>query len=470
MAEITVTLASQMITDDVLEINTIARSTDYPFATETQPSTTHLMLSDPDGNYSPENANNFFTDNSQNQNGVRCPVEVLDGSKVLFDGEILEVSQVPNSARVTVRCIDKTRPIRVEELADFGLQKAWKLIQDVDLSAVSGVYPLGLGTTPISDDSATISKALNEELNIVSEVKDSGVLDSDNVEITDVAVFSEGGAIDAVAGGAYPQMTAKTPYRYKSVRTLLNAVLAHYSISGAAIDISTKTIDLHAESLGRAGYESLVGELGSATHLNWNGYVTDILEDSGTLYFAYTVNRGQAAFSRILTLDTATDTWETLYTFADSGREVWGLAKIGDNLVMLITDDGSYDASESSNTTQILYFDVTVDPPSVGVLVGSSEMLKPQLATFFQNRMLPDTRRRLVVDGSNLYYGYAKSDKDFGVAQVSIGGSPSVVLEANYDNNYNHAAFAYARDSGVLYFGVIFLSQVGSTLKIVKST
>ena len=470
MAEIIVTLASQMITDDVLELGTIARSTDYPFATETQPSTTQITLSDADGNYSPENANNFFTDNSQNQNGVRCPVEVLDGTKVLFDGEVLEVSQVPGSAQVTVRCIDKTRPIRVEELADLGLAKAWKLIQDADLSAESGVYPLGLGTTPISDDSATISKALNAELNIVSVIKDSGVLDSDNVEITDDAVLSEGGAIDVVAGGAYPQMTAKSPYRYKSVRTLLNAILMHYSITGGAIEIPAKAIDLHTEALGRPGYESVVGELGSATHLTWNGYVTDILEDSGVLYFAYSVNTGQSAFSRILTLDTATDTWETLYTFTDSSREVYGLAKIGDNLIMMVKDDGSYDSSESNSTVQLLYFDVTVDPPSVGILVASSAALAPQLATFFQNRMLPDTRRRLVVSGSTLYYGFAKADKDFGVASVTIGGTPTAVLEANHDNNFNHAAFAYDVSGTDVFFGIVYVSQTGSTLKVVKSS
>lgn len=496
MAEITVLLASEDITDLVLEIGTIARGTDFPLATEMQPSTAQLTLSDPNGDFSPENVNNFFATNGENANGTRCPVEVRADTKLLFAGEVLEVGQNTPRATALLKCIDKTRAIRIEDLTDFGLQKAWKLIQDTQQSAESGVYPIGLGVSPISEGSATLTKAHNQELTVVSEIKTTGILDPDNVQITEHAILSEGGPIDA-ADGAYPQIRAKTPYRYKNILTLINAILNHYSVAmgNRYMEIPSQTLDLHAETLGRPGYDTVIGALESSQHLNWNGYVTDILRDGNTLYFAYTVNRGQAAFSRILAYETTADTWSTLYTFPESGREVWGLAKIGDNLAMLVTDSrntsgsgkipvtGSYDSSQSGNKTKLLYFDVTQSSPSVGVMVDSTATLPAQLATFYQagstgafantplaNGMLPDTRRRLIVSGSNLYYPYARSNGDFGVARVAIGGSPSAVLTAKSDENRNHAGFAYALSGSTVVFGTTYLDKQESTLKVVKSS
>ena len=494
MSEISVLLASEDITDAVLEIGTISRGASYPFLTEMQPATAHLTLSDPDGDYSPENVNNFFDTHGENANGTRCPVEVRADTKVLFAGEVLEVVQNTPRATVNLKCIDKTRAIRIKDLTDFGLQKAWKLIQETQQSAESGVYPIGLGVAPISEGSATLTKADDQALNVVSEIKTTGVLTPDNVQITEAAILSEGGPIDAAA--AYPQIRAKTPYRYKNIITLINAILNHYSVAmgNRYMEVPPQTLELHAESLGRPGYDTVIGALESSQHLNWNGYVTDILRDGNTLYFAYTVNRGQTAFSRILAYETMPDTWNTLYTFSESGREVWGLAKIGDNLVMLVTDsrntsrsnktpvEGSYDSSQSGNKTKVLYFDVTQAIPSVGVMVDSTATLPAQLATFYQagriargairpsnDGLLPDTRRRLIVSGSNLYYPYARSNGDFGVARVSIGGSPSAVLTAKSDGNRNHAGFAYALSGSTLVFGTTYLSAEESTVKIVKS-
>ena len=358
------------------------------------------------------------------------------------------------------------------------------------------MYPIGLGVSLISEESATISKALNQELNIVSEIQRTGVLDSDNVEITDNAVLSEGGAIDADAGGAYPQIRAKTPYRYKSVISLINAILDHYAVAegNRYLEIPKPQIDRHAENLGRPGYDTVIGSIGSSQHLSWNGHVTDIIEDGTTLYFAYSVTRGASAFSRILALDTITDTWTRLITFADSMREVWGLAKIGNSLVMLVTDsrnttlsdktpvDGSYDSSQAGNKTKLLYFDVTQTSPSIGILVDSNATLPAQLATFIQagseiafdtpspnDLLLPDTRRRLVVAGNSLYYGYAKSNGDFGVARVAIGGTPTAVTTAKSDN-YNHAGFAYDTDGSTVVFGTTYVSGIDSSMKIVKSS
>ena len=85
-----------------------------------------------------------------------------------------------------------------------------------------------------------------------------------------------------------------------------------------------------------------------------------------------------------------------------------------------------------------LYFDVTVSPLSLGILVGTGATLPAQIATFYASgsqsafqgsyNLLPDTRRRLIVHNNELYYAYASSSGDFGVAKVAIGGSPTAVV------------------------------------------
>ena len=481
--EYQVTLASQDITDDIIRIGTIARSTDYPFVTETQPSTAEIVVSDTDGDFSPENVNNFFARNSQNRDGTRCPVRVLVDGEVLFAGETLDVNHNTPQATVQIKCHDLSRQIRTEELTDFGLAKAWKLIEDTEQGADGGVYPIGLGTAPISDESATVSKALNADLEIVPEIKTTGVLDRDNVQITDRAVRSEGENIDSVAGGAYPQISAKSPYRYKDAATLVNAILEHYNIAQADryIELPAKTVGRYAESLGRPGYESVVGKIGSSQHLNWLGHVTDMLLDGDDLYFAYSppYRAVQNYSPRVFRLNLATDTWTTFFPTPTAGTEIWGLAKIGDNLILLTTEDGHYDSAETGNETQLLYFDVTLSPLSLGILVGTGATLPAQIATFYASgsqsvfqgsyNLLPDTRRRLIVHNSELYYPYASSSGDFGVAKVAIGGSATAVVPAK-DDGWNRAGFAYAFDGSDIVFGTTFLSASGSTRKIVRTT
>lgn len=498
MSEIVVTLASEEIDiHSLLKVEVYERSTSFPYATETQPHTAQITLSDPTGRFGPDNANNFFSTNMQNQNGARCPVKIEADTHVLFSGEVDDLKQNIPRATVLLKCIDNSREIRIEALSNFGLQKAWKLIEDTDpdFSTENGVYPIGLGVAPLSEDSISASRALNQSLNIVPEIKVAGVLDADNIAITDTAVVSEGGPIAAAAGSAYPQITAKSLYRYKKAITLINAILAHYAITDKYIDIPNKTIDPHAETVGRPGYESVVGNIGSSNHLSWYGYVTDILADGDVLYFAYTVNRGSSYDSRILTYDRSTDAWETLYTHATAGTEIWGLEKIGDDLIMLLTDSanisntsdipatGSYDSNASSKV-YLAYFDATLDTPSVGTLVAKTATYPPQLAHFYQigaktaltaeasplweTTALPDTRRRLLIHNNQIYYGWAKNGTA-GVAKVAIGGTPASVMDFASDSK-NHAGFGYCFNGSQLILATTFFDGVQSTLKAVRDS
>ena len=264
--QLRVFIANQEIpTHQINKVAVSERGTDYPYATETQPSTVQIQLTNTEGDFAKENTNNFFVRNSQNADGFKCPLKVQADTKILFEGKITKVFQRPDTALVSIDASDVIETLRTEHLTDFGLAKAWKLIQDTEASAINGVYPLTLGITPISEGSATVSKALNQTLTIVPDIKDVGVLDADNVEITDDALLSEGGPINAAAGSAYPQISAKTPYRYAPVNQLVTALLDALNIATGNRHLEFPPIqtDLHLESLGRPGYETVVGKQGS---------------------------------------------------------------------------------------------------------------------------------------------------------------------------------------------------------------
>ena len=470
--------------ETICSINAVSiseRGFGFPFATDVQPTTSQLTFTETQGIFAPENENNFFIQHALNRDGIHCPLEIRENGDVLFKGRITNCSAKPGSAYVNIAASDIIEELRTENLTNFGLEKSYKLIEDTDASAENGVYPLTLGVTPVSEDSATIKKALNAELNIVGDIQATGALNPDNVQITENAVISEGGTINAAAGSAYPQMTAKAPYRYERVNTLVTALLDALGIAtgNRYIELPPISVDRHIDALGRIGYNEVVGKQGSSNHLSWYGHVTDILQDGNDTYFAYSPPYDADALwtPLIIKLDNITHARTTFKPITTPGSEIWALQKIGNNLIVLATHGGKYDAKEPDSNCQLIYFDVTVSPISVGTLVPRTGTLKPQIASFYAAgssiayqepyNVLPDTRRRLVVDGSTLYYPYAKTNGEFGTASVTIGGTPTAVITAK-DDGYNHAGFAADRNSNETFFGTTFVDAVQSTLKIVK--
>ena len=472
--------------ETIASINAVSiseRGTGFPFATDTQPSTCKITITETKGTFAKENTNNFFVQQSLNPDGIHCPVEVQEDGDILFKGRITNVSEQPGSAYVNISASDVIEELRTENLTDFGLQKSYKLIQDTEASAENGVYPLTLGVTPISEDSATIKKAINAELNIVPDLQATGALNPDNVQITENAIVSEGGPINAAAGSAYPQMTAKAPYRYETVSTLVTDLLDKIGIATGSgeryIELPPISVDKHIDALGRIGYNTISGEQGSSNHLSWYGHITDYIQDGDDTYFAYSppYNANALWTPLIIKVNNITHARTTFKPLTTQGSEIWGLAKIGDNLIALTTHGGKYDAKASDSNCQLIYFDVTADTLSLSTLVARNATLKPQIASFYAAgsknayeepvNMLPDTRRRLIVDGTTLYYPYCKTNGEFGTASVTIGGTPTAVITAK-DDGYNHAGFAEDREGSETFFGTTFLTATQSTLKVVK--
>lgn len=487
---IEVTIEGTDITDYLAEVGTITRATDFPYPLETQPGTCRLELNDPTGHFSPTNDANFFTGKSLPKNGKKAAVIVRADSKTLFLGEIDEINQNTPDGITIIGCMDKSDPIRQERIENFGISKSFKMIQDTTEGDTHGIYPLIEGVYPVADGSFSGDRAANTPFNVVDAVKDVGVLDSENVAVADDHIISEGGPVPVTAGSAYPQATLKSPYRYRYLSELIKKILSHYGITSRNIQILPVEMDVHFSNYGRPGYDTVVGNVGSSNELSWFGYVTDYIVDGNDFYFAYTINRGQAHVSRILKYNRVTDTSETVYALPTAGVEVWGLAKIGNHLIMLLTASanvagtsrpitGSYDSNTSSKVF-LSYIDVTAETKTLTAIVDTSDARPPQLAHFYQigskishgipiweDVALPDTRRRLLVHNNTLYYGFAKNNVA-GVAKVAIGGITSEVMMFNSDTK-NHAGFAYSILGDNLYFATTFLTPVNSTLKVVRA-
>lgn len=502
--EVSVRLAAIDVTADCLDVSTISRGTGYPYAAVTQPSSAQVTLSDAAGQFAPENTDNFWTVHGANQNAMRAPVEIRADAQLVFRGEVIELTQNIPQATVVVKCTDLSRKLRTEKITDFGVEKAWRLIKRSGEAV--GVYPLVAGTAPLSEGSVTVHRAMDAALTIVSKVKTTGVLDPTHVEVSETAVISEGQWI-AAASATYPRIAAKTPYRYKHVRGMVNAILDYFAYPAGAdnryIESLLKPVPPYGAALGRIGYETVLGSIGVGVPLDWNGVVTDMLSDAGDVYVAYSVNAGTPKFSMILKYDISEDAWSVLRTVPQVSLEIWGLAKIGNQLIMLVTD-GDYDSARSNlgklppfqydflgpNQTKLIYMDVTEESPVIQTLVPSDSVYPPQIATLLQTgshamhipegqtyQPLPDTRRRLRVSGGMLYYPYAVMGSDevitAGVARIDISAaSPEPVSVLAFESdNYNHAGFAFDFDGEHLVLGTTFIDDCNqSRLKIVKQT
>ena len=485
-------LSDTDITEYVSDVDTISRTTSYPHALETSPDTCSIVLDDEEGEFSPDNISNFFVSKMFPQNGKQTPVNIQYNSKVLFNGQIDEVTSNPEAGRITIACIDKTYPIQKDVITDFGIEKSWRPVADQEqTNPLEGVYPVTCGVSPLSKGSVSGKNNAGSDLNVVDEIKSAGILDPLNISVNG-EIQSEGGEIPVTDKSSYPQVSGKAPYRYKQIKTLVDRILTHYGIpeDKRQIEIPDINIGSHFSVYGRVGYESSVGNIGATNPLRF-GVITDFVVDGDIIYFVFSISRGGPGSSQIIKYDRTTDKEESILTLP-TGRECWGLAKIGNNLIMMLTQSedisdfndtpalGSYDSRTNTRVT-LSYFDVTSNNVAVTGLVPTSDARPPQLAHFYQlgerinvsapsflRSFLPDTRRRIVVSGSNIYYGFAK-DNRAGIARVQIGtgGGTTEVMSFNTDSK-NHAGFIFKEFGNDLILGTTFFTAERSIIKLVR--
>ena len=465
---ITVKIHEQDITNDLDSIDGIQQGVDYPNLTEFRVGEASFSLRDVHGDFAPNNNANFFTRHGGRRTGRNSPVEIEAGfivsgqrhTETIFQGTIIRLVQDATGATVRVVCSDNFGDMRTKGIADFGVPRHFMLTEDLAAAGENGNYPIMDAIMPASHGSATLkTKTTDTPIAPVQKLKNEGTLDPRNFVIDVNGVRTEGGLI-VNRGIGYPQLRMKSPYRYRHILDVITDILNHAGITNSEIAIPERDVTPHFSSNGRVGYD-LIGNIASSLPVTWNGYVTDFLYDAGKWYFLYNGHRGNPnGISQVIEYDETTRTYSQLHKFS-AATEVWKFLKSANNLYILATTGGNYDANESSSENQIIELDIT--GPTETVFVPHTNALRPQLAHYYHGVgsvfMRPDSRRRLIYHQNVLYYAFVDSaNSQFGIAKATAPDTATAVITINMDNHGNHAGIAFSIDGNELKGGTTFVS------------
>ena len=469
---LTVKIHNQDVTSDLASVDDIGQGIDYPNLTEFRVGEASFTLRDIHGDFSPNNPSNFFTRHGGRRTGRNSPIEIeagfiVDGTthtETVFKGNIIRLVQDATGATVKVVCTDNFGDMRKKTIADFGIPRHFMLTEALEQAAENGAYPIMDAVLPAADGSVSLATRVGETIQPVQKLQTEGTLNPRNFIIDREGVRTEGGPI-VNRGIGYPQIKMKSPYRYRHIKDVITDILTHAGITNSEINIPEQDVDAHFSSNGRVNYD-LIGNgenIGSSNPITWNGYVTDFLHDAANQkwYFLYNKHRNNPnGISQIIVYDVATRTYTQLHKFA-SAVEVWKFTKSGNNLYILASTGGNYDANETSSENQILQLDITNTTETV--FVAHTVSLKPQLSHYYAGVgsifMKPDSRRQLIYHQNALYYAFVdRVNSTCGIAKATAQNTTTAVITINQDNHGNHAGITFSIDDNELKGGTTFVS------------
>ena len=478
---ITVKIHNQDVTDDTLSVDAITQGIDYPNLTEFRVGECSFTIRDVHGDYSPNNAANFFYRNGGQRTGRNSPIEIeagyliVDGTThtaTLFKGTIIRLVQDAKAATVKAVCSDNFGDMRKKTIADFGVSRHFMLTADVARSGENGIYPIMDAVLPAADGSVSLATRTGETLKPVQKLETEGTLNPRNFIVDATGVRTEGGSITGAQNG-YPQIRMKSPFRYRHIQDVITDILNHASISDSDIEIPAQDVDSHFSSNGRVNYD-LLGNIGSSNPITWNGYVTDFLFEAGKWYFLYNKHRNNPnGISQVIEYDEATRTYTKLHQFA-AAVEVWKFTKTGNHLYMLASTGGNYDANEQSSKNKIIRLDISGTPTATD-FVAETAALQPQLSHYYAGvgsvHHKPDSRRQLIYrENDGLYYAFVdRANSTFGIAKATAPNTaPTAVITMNMDNYENHGGIGLDINERTLSGGMTFLSGGRSQTLVFK--
>ena len=476
---ITVKIHDQDVTGDLASVDDIGQGVDYPNLTEFRVGECSFTLRDVHGDFSPNNPTNFFTRNGGRRTGRNSPVEIeagfiVDGTRhteTVFQGTIIRLVQDATGATVKVTCSDNFGDMRTKGIADFGIPRHFMLTEDPAQSGENGVHPIMAAIMPASHGSVSLKRRTNDDpISPVQKLSTEGTLNPKNFVIDDRGVQTEGGLIFNRQVG-YPQLRMKSPHRYRNINDVITDILNHAGITKSEIAIPERDVTPHFSSNGRVGYD-LIGNIGSSNPVTWNGYVTDFLYDAGTWYFLYNGGRNNPnGISQVIAYDVATRTYRQLHKFS-SAVEVWKFTKAEDDLFVIATTGGNYDANEASSENQIIHLDISGNTSAETVFVPHTNSLRPQLSHYYGGvgsvHMLPDSRRKIIYrENDGLYYAFVdRGNEKFGIAKATAQNTTTAVITINQDDFGNRSGIAFdIKASGELHGATTFVS--GSRSQII---
>lgn len=467
---LTVKIHDQDVTDNIVSVDDIARSVDYPNLTEFRIGEASLTLRDVHGDFSPNNPSNFFTQNGGRRTGRHSPVEIEAGfivngthhTETIFKGTLIRLVQDAKAATVKAICADGVGGLRSDAITDFGIARHFMLTENLSQSGENGFYPIMDAIMPASHGSEELATRTGESLQPVQKLATEGTLDPRNFIIDGEGVRTEGGPIVNRAVG-YPQLKMKSPFRYRHIEDVITDILNHAGITDSEIAIPEQDVDAHFSSNGRVNYD-LLGTIASSNPMTWRGYVTDFIFDAAESkwYFLYNRHRNNPnGLSQVIVYDEATRTYTKLHQFA-AAVEVWKFTKSGNSLYILASAGGNYDANEASSENQIIQLDISGTPTET-VFVPHTNARRAQLAHYYHGVgsvfMRPDSRMHIIYNGGELYYAFVdRANSNFGIAKATAQNTTEAVITINQDNYGNHAGITFDIKNNILKGATTFVS------------
>ena len=418
--------------------------------------------------------------------GIEYPntIKVFANSKVLFSGRVSTIDYNLKPHSIDVIAHDNSKVMRDQVIENFGISKRVRVtkVDDTD----SGEYPFTNVLSPVSDKSLVNGRSDVSALTVVDHFLTEGNLDPTNINYDDSALRSEGESLDV-----NPDVTIKSPYRWKSIPYIVDKILEYYDITDFDVFRDSFNTEPHFSANGRVGYD-LENNLdtndptaeGVETAIFWTGNVTDILVDDNKFYFLYSSRLGNPS---IIEYTPSTDTYLEILR-RDTHAEWWKFAKDGNTFYILGTTKssvdvsnpvlGAYDPTEITPATFIERFDGT----NLITYVSSSNAYKPVVGMYYQlgfprdgandnvrRGIQPDTRKKFVLDGTDLYYLYAGAST-CGVAIVTDINTTEAFISMPRDSYFNHLGMDFAINNNNLFFGGVFQKESTSTRKIVRKS
>ena len=149
--------------DDVIDISDISTSLDFPRLNVYRVGEVTITITDPDGRFAINRADNFFVQNSEPQDGVGVDVEVkagyLDAIKTIFKGKILKISQDSPLATTEITVLNSIHQAYRQEITDFGESKRFRITPNAE-ERLNGLYPLPEWLLPLSKGSVNVYNCL----------------------------------------------------------------------------------------------------------------------------------------------------------------------------------------------------------------------------------------------------------------------------------------------------------------------
>ena len=309
-----VTLCGNDISEFVKGIDSIESSLDYPDLNEFRISEATITLRSPTesdslpvDDFNPYKSNNYYEREGDSEepaitsSGYRAPVSIIAGFqvagvsenetlRVIYNGQILNITKDAKNGDVTILCSDQSQSLRDDDIIDFGIQRNMKV--EASGGSLHGNYPFFSGLNEpslesISGTSGDATPGTDPPDNILQRknvLRTEGDLDEFNFRELASGIETEGGPLP---DNADPILQFKSPYRNRTVESIVAKLLQHYGIGRANQEIKVPIISntdnkKYFSNLGRPTYETNLTDTANTNPgiWQWPGTVTDMLVDT----------------------------------------------------------------------------------------------------------------------------------------------------------------------------------------------